>query len=153
MSMLSMSRNLFSQASNISRAFSTSAVARYNVNKVILVGRMGADPEVVNLDNDRKVIHYTVATSETRSDKEGNLVKQTQWHRITSWNQGLNNFLPEKIKKGDLVYVEGKLNYRDYTDKQGVQRTRPEILQSSVKVLSTPKHSSEQFESNEQEDM
>ncbi|KAG2174207.1 hypothetical protein INT43_004228 [Umbelopsis isabellina] len=113
------------------------------VNKVILVGRVGADPDVTTLDDDRKVINYTVATGETRSDSEGNLIKQTQWHRITSWNQGLNNFLPEKVKKGDLVYVEGKLQYRDFTDKQGVQRTRAEILQSSVKVLSTPKHNSE----------
>ncbi|CAM0142021.1 hypothetical protein VKS41_004274 [Umbelopsis sp. WA50703] len=141
--MLPITRNMFSKTARVSRGFSTSAVSRYNVNKVILVGRVGADPDVTTLDDDRKVINYTVATGETRSDSEGNLIKQTQWHRITSWNQGLNNFLPEKVKKGDLVYVEGKLQYRDFTDKQGVQRTRAEILQSSVKVLSTPKHSSE----------
>ncbi|KAG2220481.1 hypothetical protein INT45_011485 [Circinella minor] len=98
------------------------------VNKVQLIGRVGADPSVTEFGEDRRVVNYTVATSETRPDKEGNLIKRTQWHRITSWNSA--DWLPEKVKKGDLVYVEGSLRYNDFTDREGVQRTKAEIHQS-----------------------
>ncbi|CAO3649399.1 unnamed protein product [Cunninghamella blakesleeana] len=129
--------------SNFTRQFSTSA-ARPFLNKVQLIGRVGSDPSVTDVGENCRVVNYTVATSETRPDKEGNLIKKTQWHRITSWNTA--DWLPEKIKKGDLVYVEGQLRYNDYTDKEGVQRTKADIQQSSVRLLS---HSRSHYQEEE----
>ncbi|ORZ03871.1 hypothetical protein BCR43DRAFT_484113 [Syncephalastrum racemosum] len=114
------------------RCFSSSA-ARMDLNKIQLIGRVGADPSVTDIGNDRRVVNYTVATSETRPDKEGNLIKRTQWHRISSWNSA--EWLPSKVKKGDLVYVEGQLRYNDFTDREGIQRTKAEISQTSFKLL------------------
>ncbi|KAI8882132.1 nucleic acid-binding protein [Backusella circina FSU 941] len=121
------------------RCFSASA-ARKDLNKVQLIGRIGADPTITELDADRRVVNYTVATSETRPDKEGNLIKRTQWHRVTSWSSA-DWF--GKVKKGDLVYVEGQLRYSDYTDKEGTPRTKAEIYQSTFKLL-TPRNREEQ---------
>ncbi|ORX59759.1 nucleic acid-binding protein [Hesseltinella vesiculosa] len=115
----------------LARSFSSTST-RATLNKIQLIGRVGADPTVTEL-GDRSVVNYTVATSETHSDKEGNLVKKTQWHRIVSWNSA--SWLPERIKKGDLVYVEGQLRYSDYTDKEGVQRTKADIYQSNCRLL------------------
>ncbi|KAI8141974.1 hypothetical protein BJV82DRAFT_616639 [Fennellomyces sp. T-0311] len=121
-----------SVSTKFTRAFSSTR-ARADLNKVQLIGRVGADPSVTEFGENRRVVNYTVATSETRPDKEGNLVKRTQWHRITAWNSA--EWLPEKVKKGDLVYVEGSLRYNDYTDREGVLRTKAEIHQSQVKLL------------------
>ncbi|KAI8340499.1 hypothetical protein BC941DRAFT_417426 [Chlamydoabsidia padenii] len=114
-----------------SRSFSATST-RANLNKVQLIGRVGADPTVTEV-GDRRVVNYTVATSETRPDREGNLIKKTQWHRIVSWNSA--DWLPERVKKGDLVYVEGQLRYSDYTDKEGIQRTKADIYQSNFRFL------------------
>ncbi|KAI9278462.1 hypothetical protein BDA99DRAFT_554096 [Phascolomyces articulosus] len=122
-------------STKFARAFSSSN-ARLDLNKVQLIGRVGADPTVTEFSEDRRVVNYTVATSETRPDKEGNLIKRTQWHRITSWNSA--DWLPEKVKKGDLVYVEGSLRYNDYTDREGVMRTKAEIHQSQFRLLGRP---------------
>ncbi|KAI9496370.1 hypothetical protein BDB00DRAFT_869316 [Zychaea mexicana] len=125
-------------STKFARAFSSSS-ARLDLNKVQLIGRVGADPTVTEFAQDRRVVNYTVATSETRPDKEGNLVKRTQWHRITSWTAA--DWLPEKVKKGDLVYVEGSLRYNDYTDREGVSRTKAEIHQSTFRLLGRPSSS------------
>ncbi|OBZ91427.1 Single-stranded DNA-binding protein, mitochondrial [Choanephora cucurbitarum] len=124
------------------RAFSVSA-SRSNLNKVQLIGRVGSDPIVNETSESRRVANYTVATSEVRADKEGSLVKSTQWHRITYW-QPAEWF--SKIKKGDQVYVEGKLRYSDYTDKEGVTRTKAEIHQTSVKLLSLSRNNQQEEE-------
>ncbi|KAL1936108.1 hypothetical protein VTP01DRAFT_242 [Rhizomucor pusillus] len=116
----------------LARSFSTTR-ARLDLNKVQLIGRVGADPTVHEYGEDKKVVNYTVATSETRPDKEGNLIKRTQWHRVTSWNSA--HWLPAKVKKGDLVYVEGTLRYSDYTDREGIMRSKAEIHQSTFKLL------------------
>ncbi|KAI8089530.1 uncharacterized protein BX664DRAFT_280567 [Halteromyces radiatus] len=120
----------------IARSFSSTS-ARATLNKVQLIGRVGNDPVVTDIGGDRRVVNYTVATSETRPDKEGNLIKRTQWHRIVSWNSA--DWLPERVKKGDLVYVEGQLRYSDYTDKEGIQRTKADIYQSSFRFLAPPR--------------
>ncbi|KAG0164158.1 hypothetical protein DFQ28_010750 [Apophysomyces sp. BC1034] len=121
-----------STATRFTRQFSVSA-ARSDLNKVQLIGRVGIDPSTNEIGNDRRVVKYTLATSETKPDREGNLIKRTQWHRIVSWYAA--EWLPNKIKKGDLVYVEGQLRYSDYTDKDGVQRTMAEIHQTHCKLL------------------
>ncbi|CAO3578645.1 unnamed protein product [Absidia cylindrospora] len=134
----------FAPIRQFSRSFSATST-RANFNKVQLIGRVGADPTVTDIGEDCRVVNYTVATSETRPDKEGNLIKKTQWHRIVSWNSA--DWLPERVKKGDLVYVEGQLRYSDYTDKEGIQRTKADIYQSSFRFL-TPSPSRSQ-EDNE----
>ncbi|KAI7872518.1 hypothetical protein BDF14DRAFT_1739976 [Spinellus fusiger] len=134
-------------ASKFARSFS-STPARATLNKIQLIGRVGSDPIVQNFDNDKSVTNYTVATSETRPDKEGNLVKRTQWHRVSVWNSP--EWITERLKKGDLVYVEGRLNYSDYTDKEGVQRTRSEIKQSQLKILAQSNRNREAEGENEE---
>ncbi|KAF7722588.1 hypothetical protein EC973_002941 [Apophysomyces ossiformis] len=114
------------------RSYSTSP-PRQRDQTVQLIGRVGIDPTVNDLGDNRRVVNYTVATSETRPDKEGNLIKRTQWHRIVSWTSA--DWLPGRIKKGDLVYVEGQLRYDDYTDREGIQRTKAEIYQTHCKLL------------------
>ncbi|SAL97426.1 hypothetical protein [Absidia glauca] len=81
----------------LSRSFSATA-GRGNLNKIQLIGRVGNDPTVTDVGDERRVVNYTLATSETHTDKEGNLVKRTQWHRIVSWNSA--GWLPERVKKG-----------------------------------------------------
>ncbi|CAO0801725.1 unnamed protein product [Mucor circinelloides] len=125
------------------RSFSVST-ARSDLNKIQLIGRIGADPTRTEV-GDRHVTKYTVATSETRPDKEGNLIKRTQWHRIVYWQAG-DWF--NKVKKGDQVYVEGTLRYNDYIDKDNIPRTKAEINQTSFKLLN-PSRSQAQDEDDE----
>ncbi|KAI8987305.1 hypothetical protein BDF20DRAFT_849355 [Mycotypha africana] len=135
-------RRPFLQTLNSVRAFSSSA-ARSDLNKVQLIGRIGADPTTTQLSEDRYVTNYTVATSETRPDKEGNWIKRTQWHRVTYWQAG-DWF--SKVKKGDLVYVEGTLRYNDYMDKEGNPRTKAEINQTQFKLLTPSRRGGEEPE-------
>ncbi|KAI9264460.1 hypothetical protein BY458DRAFT_477049 [Sporodiniella umbellata] len=125
----------------LARAFSQSA-ARRDLNKIQLIGRIGSDPTAHEVA-DRRVYNYTLATSETRADKEDNLIKRTQWHRVSYWT---NNDWFSKVKKGDLVYVEGSLRYSDYVDKEGVSRTRAEISQGSFRMLSPSRNKEEEEE-------
>ncbi|RUP50822.1 hypothetical protein BC936DRAFT_137614 [Jimgerdemannia flammicorona] len=83
---------------SLSRAFSTSVATRSNVNKAILVGNVGSDCEVKQISEEKTVTTYSLATSEMRKDKEGNTIKQTQWHRIVGWN--IRPHTTDKIKKG-----------------------------------------------------
>ncbi|KAI7904098.1 uncharacterized protein BX663DRAFT_506392 [Cokeromyces recurvatus] len=129
------------------RAFSASS-ARSDLNKIQLIGRVGSDPTTTEYDQ-RHVSNYTVATSETRADKEGNLIKRTQWHRVTYWHK--NDWF-SKIKKGDLVYVEGTLRYKDYVDKEGNPRTKAEIDQTGFKLISPKKSNQEEEVAEEEED-
>ncbi|KAL1917236.1 uncharacterized protein VTP21DRAFT_4892 [Calcarisporiella thermophila] len=122
------------------RAFSTTASRSNNVNRAFLVGYVGADAEVHTLpEGDRKYMTYTVGTSETHRDKDGNLVKTTQWHHIVNFNQAAIEWLPNKVKKGALVCVQGPIQYRSYVDRNGVQRTSTSILQDELSVLRLPK--------------
>ncbi|KAI8640753.1 hypothetical protein BD408DRAFT_389958 [Parasitella parasitica] len=125
------------------RSFSVSA-ARSDLNKIQLIGRIGADPTRTEV-GERHVSNYTVATSETRPDKEGNLIKRTQWHRVAFWQSG-EWF--SKVKKGDQVYVEGVLRYSDYVDKDNNPRTKAEIHQTAFKLLN-PSRSQAQEEDDE----
>ncbi|KAG2207409.1 uncharacterized protein EV154DRAFT_504763 [Mucor mucedo] len=125
----------------LARSFSVSA-ARSDLNKISLIGRIGADPSVHEV-GDRRVANYTLATSETRPDKEGNLIKRTQWHRVAYWqpSEWFN-----KVKKGDQVYVEGSVRYNDYTDKDGNPRTKTEIHQTTFKLLNPSRNRDEDDE-------
>ncbi|KAG0281578.1 hypothetical protein BGZ95_001929 [Linnemannia exigua] len=119
-------------------ALPTVGAIRTLVNKVTVVGRVGHDAELSNVSNDRSVVHFSVATSESKTDPEGNIIKTTQWHRIVSWDQKRNQLLADRVKKGDLVYVEGPIHYRSYTAKDGTEKHLSEISLRSFQAL-TPK--------------
>src|SRR5688500_4375515 len=106
------------------------------VNKVILVGRLGKDPEVRNLDNGATVANFTVATSESYKDKTTGEKKEiTEWHNIVLW-RGLAEIAQKYLHKGDMIYVEGKLRTRSW-EKDGVTRYTTEIIADNMTMLST----------------
>ena len=104
------------------------------INKVILVGNVGADPEVKSLDNGVKVARIRVATTERIYIKEKNETKEnTEWHNITLW-RGLAEVVDKYIRKGAQLYIEGKLRTREY-DKNGVKCFATEIVAEELKML------------------
>lgn len=106
------------------------------VNKVILVGRLGKDPEVRNLENGATVANFTMATSESYKDRvTGEKKEVTEWHNIVLW-RGLAEIAQRYLHKGDMVYVEGKLRTRSW-EKDGVTRYTTEIVGDNMTMLST----------------
>jgi single-strand DNA-binding protein len=106
------------------------------VNKVILVGRLGKDPEVRNLENGASVANFTIATSESYKDRTTGEKKEiTEWHNIVLW-RGLAEIAQKYLHKGDLVYIEGKLRTRSW-EKEGVTRYTTEIVGDNMTMLST----------------
>ena len=106
------------------------------VNKVILVGRLGKEPEVRNLDNGATVANFTVATSESYKDKTtGDKKEITEWHNIVLW-RGLAEIAQKYLHKGDMVYIEGKLRTRSW-EKEGVTRYTTEVIADNMTMLST----------------
>jgi len=106
------------------------------VNKVILVGRLGKDPEVRNLENGAVVANFTLATSETYKDKTTGEKKEiTDWHNIVLW-RGIAEIAQKYLHKGDMVYIEGKLRTRSW-EKDGVTRYTTEIIGDNMTMLST----------------
>ena len=101
-----------------------------SLNKVILIGRLGRDPEVTNFENGNKKITATLATSERYRDRDQNWVEQTDWHNIVVWGNLANDIAEGRrnYSKGDLMYVEGKIRTRQYTDQQGNQRSITEVI-------------------------
>ncbi len=99
------------------------------VNKVILVGNLGRDPEARNMQNGGKVVSFSIATSETWNDKaSGERKEKTQWHRIAIFNEKLGEIAEKYLKKGSKVYLEGQIETRKYTDKDGQERETTEIV-------------------------
>ncbi len=106
------------------------------VNKVILVGRLGKDPEVRNLENGAIVANFTLATSESYKDRTTGEKKEiTDWHNIVVW-RGLAEISQKYLHKGDMVYVEGKIRTRSW-EKEGITRYTTEILADNMTMLST----------------
>ena len=104
------------------------------VNKVILVGRLGKEPEVRNLDNGATVANFTIATSESYKDKTTGEKKEiTEWHNIVLW-RGLAEIAQKYLHKGDLIYIEGKLRTRSW-EKEGVTRYSTEVVADNMTML------------------
>lgn len=103
------------------------------VNKVILVGHLGKDPEVRYLDGGVTVASFPLATSEVYS-KDGKRVEQTEWHNIVMW-RGLADVASKYLRKGRLVYIEGKLRTRNYEDKEGIRRYSTEVVAENFTLL------------------
>jgi single-strand DNA-binding protein len=100
-----------------------------SVNKVILVGNLGKDPEIRRMQDGRAMANLSVATSETWRDKAtGERREKTEWHRVVIWNEGLAKIAEQYLKKGSKVYLEGSLQTRKYTDQQGVEKYSTEVV-------------------------
>lgn len=100
-----------------------------SVNKVILIGRLGADPEVRNFANGSKVCNMRVATSETWKDKStGERKEKTEWHTVAIFQEGLVRIAEQYLKKGSNVYIEGKLATRKWQDQSGADRYSTEVV-------------------------
>ena len=105
-----------------------------SVNKAILVGNVGKDPEVRHLEGGTLVARFTLATSETYKNKSGELVKNTEWHNIVAWRQ-LAELADKYIRKGSQLYVEGKITNRQFDDKDGNKRYTTEIVADNIRLL------------------
>ncbi len=106
-----------------------------SVNKVILVGNLGADPETRYLPSGEAVTNIRIATSESWRDKQsGEMKENTEWHSIVLWNK-LGEIAAEYLKKGSQVYIEGRLQTRKWQDKQGNDRYTTEIVASEMQML------------------
>jgi single-strand DNA-binding protein len=100
-----------------------------SVNKVILVGNLGKDPEVRRMQDGRPVVNMSVATSESWRDKAtGERKEKTEWHRVVIFNEGLAKIAEQYLKKGSKVYLEGQLQTRKWTDQQGVEKYSTEVV-------------------------
>ena len=104
------------------------------VNKVILIGNLGKDPEVRYLDSGVAVANFSLATTENYKNKEGERISQTEWHNIVLW-RGLAEVAEKWLKKGSSVYIEGKIRHRKWEDKEGNTRYTTEILGDNMTML------------------
>jgi single-strand DNA-binding protein len=104
------------------------------VNKVIIIGRLGAEPEVKTINTGNTVATLSVATSENWNDKNGQRQERTEWHRIVVWGK-LAEICGKHLHKGRQVYVEGRLQTRSWEDQQGQKRYTTEIVASTVQFL------------------
>jgi single-strand DNA-binding protein len=98
------------------------------VNKVILVGNLGADPEARSLNNGGEVVNLRVATSESWKDREGNRQERTEWHRVVIFNENLGRVAKNYLRKGSKVYLEGQLQTRKWTDQSGQEKYSTEVV-------------------------
>jgi single-strand DNA-binding protein len=104
------------------------------VNKIILIGNVGKDPEVRYLQNGTAVAQFSLATSETYKDKDGNKQTSTEWHNIVLW-RGLAEIAEKYIKKGSKLYIEGKITYRSYDAQDGTKRYVTEVVGNNMQML------------------
>ena len=105
-----------------------------SLNKAILIGRLGRDPEVRYMPNGEAVCNFSIATSETWKDQHGQKQERTEWHNITLYRR-MAEVAGQYLKKGSLVYIEGRIQSRKYTDKDGIERTAYEIIGNEMKML------------------
>ena len=109
-------------------------MAQRGVNKVILVGNLGQDPEIRYMQNGKAVANLSMATSETWKDQQGQQQEKTEWHRVIAFDK-LAEIIGEYTKKGSKIYCEGKLQTRKWTDQQGVERYSTEVVISEMQML------------------
>jgi single-strand DNA-binding protein len=103
-------------------------------NRVLLIGNLGQDPEIRNLENGKKVVHFTIATNDSFKSSDGQKVEETTWHNIVAWN-GLAETAVKYLKKGKEVAIDGRLVYRSYEDKKGVTKNVTEIVMNEMLLL------------------
>lgn len=114
------------------------------VNKVILLGNVGADPDIRCFDNGNMVAKFRLVTTERYKDKDGNKREINEWHSVEAWGKPAT-IIDEYVRKGDKLYVEGNIHYEEYTDKNNEKRYRTVIRLRELKLLTLkPKQESEQ---------
>jgi single-strand DNA-binding protein len=106
------------------------------INKVILIGKLGRDPELRYTASGKAVAKFSIATSEQWTDKEGGKEERTEWHRIIAWGR-LGEICGEYLRKGRQVYIEGRLQTRQWDDKEGNKRYTTEIVAQTMQMLDT----------------
>jgi single-strand DNA-binding protein len=104
------------------------------VNKVVLIGNLGKEPDVQYLEGNIGVAKFILATTESFKDKAGKLVSQTEWHTVVLW-RGLAELAQKYLHKGSLVYIEGRLKTRSWEDKEGVKKFATEIVGENMIML------------------
>jgi len=104
------------------------------INKVILIGNIGKDPEIKQLENDRSVASFSMATNENYKDKSGEWQTITEWHNIVAW-RGLAGYVERMCNKGMQIYCEGKLSTRKWIDKEGNERRSTEVVANTIRIL------------------
>ena len=125
-----------------------------SLNKVLLIGRLGSDPEIKQMVNGKSVARLSLATSNTWKDKNtGEKKEKTEWHRVVIFNEGLVNIVQQYVKKGAQVYIEGQLTTRKWKDeKAGIDKYSTEIVlqgfNSSFKILSSKNNQIENIQEN-----
>ena len=117
------------------------------VNKGILLGHLGKDPEVKKLDSGKSVANFSLATSEVYKNKEGEKVTNTEWHNIVLWSP-LAEIAESYLKKGSQLYLEGKISNRSYEDKDGVKKYISEVVGRDITLLGRPPNESSGESSN-----
>ena len=105
-----------------------------SVNKVILVGRLGRDPETRFTGGGQAVANFSVATDETYKDRNGERQKRTEWHKIVVWGKQAE-IAQQFLKKGSLIFIEGRIQSREWQDKEGQKRTSFEIVATNFRML------------------
>ena len=109
-------------------------MAQHGVNKVILIGNLGQDPEIRYMQNGKAVANLSIATSESWNDQQGQKQEKTEWHRITAYDK-LAEIIGEYVKKGSKIYVEGKLQTRKWQDQQGQDKYTTEVIINQMQML------------------
>ena len=120
------------------------------VNKAILLGNLGKDPEIRRLDEGRAVANFSIATSESYKNKAGEKVTNTEWHNIVLWSP-LAEIAENYLKKGSQVYIEGKISNRSYEDKEGVKKYISEVVGRDITLLGRAPESQQQNDSSSTE--
>jgi single-strand DNA-binding protein len=106
-------------------------------NRVQLIGNLGKDPEVKEFEGGKKVAKFSLATTESYKNDEGEKISETSWHNVVAWN-GLATIAEKYLNKGKEVAVEGRISYRNYEDKDGVKKYFTEIILSQIQLLKNP---------------
>ena len=110
------------------------AIIMRGVNKVTLIGNVGKDPEIQTLEGNLVVAKFPLATTENHKDKNGNTVSNTEWHTVVLW-RGLAELAQKFLHKGSMIYVEGRIRYRNWEDKDKIKRTSTEIVADNFVML------------------
>lgn len=111
-------------------------MSKGTVNKVFIIGRLGADPDLRYTPNGNAVATLSVATNEVWKDRDGNMQERTEWHRVVLWGRQAE-VANEYLKKGSRVFIEGRLQTRNWEDKDGIKRYTTEIISQNIQFLDT----------------
>ena len=118
------------------------------VNKVILIGNLGKDPDMQFLEGNIGVAKFSLATTETYKDRSGKLISQTEWHTVVLW-RGLAELAQKYLHRGSLVYIEGRLKTRSWEDKEGNKKHSVEIVSDNFMILTRNQNSqTDQYQNN-----